>query len=65
MHVRDILGHTTVQSMEVYTHMIDFGDEEFVSQVAKTSDEACKLVEAGFEYVCTASDSLMIFRKRK
>ena len=65
LHVMDVLGDKSIENAMVYTHLVDFGDDEFVSQVAKTSEEACKLVEAGFEYVCTASDSLMIFRKRE
>lgn len=65
MHIVDVLGHKNILNTMVYTHLVDFGDDEFVSQVAKTSEDACKLVEAGFEFVCTASDSLMIFKKRK
>ena len=34
------------------------------SAVAKSVDEARKLVEEGFEYVCQ-KDDLMLFRKRK
>ena len=65
LHVKHILGHKRIESTMVYTHLIDFEDEEYVSQVAKTAEEARKLVEAGFEYVCTAPDYLMIFKKRK
>ena len=48
----------------IYTHLVRFGDEEFVSAVAKTVDEARKLVEAGFEFV-TEVEGAKIFRKRK
>ena len=34
-------------------------------EVVKQVEEACQLVEAGFEYVCTAPENLMILRKRK
>jgi len=34
-------------------------------EVVKQVEEACQLVEAGFEYVCTTPENLMIFRKRK
>jgi len=37
---------------------------EFTVRVAKTLDEACKLVEAGFDYV-TDFEGDKIFRKRK
>ena len=38
---------------------------EYITKVAKEAEEACQLLEAGFEYVLTAPDRLMIFRKRK
>ena len=38
--------------------------DEFTVRVAKTLDEACKLVEAGFDYV-TDMDDGKIFRRRK
>jgi hypothetical protein len=34
-------------------------------QVAETADEASKLVEAGFEYVCTTPEKFMLFKIRK
>ena len=40
-------------------------DEEYVSKVAKTADEAGSLIDAGFDYVCTTPDELMIFKKKK
>jgi hypothetical protein len=33
--------------------------------VASNIEEAQKLIEAGFEYVCTTTENLMLFRKRK
>jgi hypothetical protein len=42
-----------------------FQDEkEYISKVAKTEKEVCKLVEAGFEYVTDLKEA-KIFRKRK
>ena len=38
--------------------------EEFVCKVAKTVEEASKLIESGFEYV-TEVDCVKLFRKRK
>jgi len=43
---------------------MEFQDDEYTCKVAKNLDEACKLVEAGFEYV-TEMDNIKIFRKRK
>ena len=39
-------------------------EEEFYVRTAKTVEEACKLIEVGFEYVCDM-DGVKIFRKRK
>jgi len=44
--------------------LISFESDEYSSAVAKTLDEARKLVEAGFEYV-TDVDGNKLFRKRK
>jgi len=41
-------------------------NDEFHVAVAKTTEEACKLVEVGFEYVTGEyQDGGKIFRKRK
>jgi len=48
----------------IYAHLIRLSDEEFVSAVAKTVDEARKLAEAGFEYVTTLED-VRLFGNRK
>jgi len=34
-------------------------------KAANSHREAIKLVEGGFEYVCTTPDGVMLFRKRK
>ena len=59
-----VLGHKRIQNTLVYTQLIDLSDDEYVSKVAKTVQEACQLVESGFEYV-TEMDDLKIFRKPK
>jgi len=41
-----------------------FETDEYSSAVAKTLDEARKLVEAGFEYV-TDIEGVSLFRKRR
>jgi hypothetical protein len=37
---------------------------DYIVKVAATIDEACKLLEVGFEYI-TEIDSQKLFRKRK
>lgn len=64
LYVKEQLGHKRIETTLVYTHLIRFSDEEYVSAVARTVDEVRKLVEAGFEYV-TEIDGAKIFRKRK
>jgi hypothetical protein len=39
--------------------------DEWHSAIAKTTEEAKKLVEARFEYICTTPEETMLFRKRR
>jgi len=64
LHVKWLLGHKRIENTLVYTHLIDFRNEEYVVRVASTVKEACQLVEAGFDYV-TEMNSVKLFRKRK
>ena len=59
-----MLSHKSIQKTLVYTQMVEFKSEEYISATAKTTEDAQKLVEAGFEYV-TEIDGLKLFRKRK
>ena len=65
LHVKHILGHKRIENTLIYTHLIDFGNEEYSSKVAKNAEEACQLVEARYDFVCNTSDGFSIFRKRK
>jgi len=65
LHVMNILGHKRIQNTLIYTQLVDFKNDEYASKVAKNAEEACDLIEAGFEYVCTTPENLTIFRKRK
>jgi len=64
LYVMKLLGHKNINNTLVYTQLVDFGEEEYITKVAWTLEEACKLVEAGFEYVCEV-EGAKIFRKRK
>jgi hypothetical protein len=59
-----VLGHKSIQNTLKYTQLIDICEDEYVSRVARTTPEACQLVDAGFEYVCEIQGD-KIFRKRK
>ena len=59
-----LLGHKNIQNTLIYTQLVNFERDEYHSAVAKTVEEARKLIEAGFEYICHYK-GVMIFRKRK
>lgn len=70
LHVKQLLGHKRIQNTMVYVNLeaAIFTDrnDEFHVAVAKDTEEACKLVKVGFEYVTGEyRDGGMIFRKRK
>ena len=69
LHVKKVMGHrsilTTQRYVELYTEIYgDLQPEDYVCEVASTIDEAKKLVEAGFEYVCEVNGE-QLFRKVK
>ena len=64
LHVMKMLGHRNIQNTLVYTQLADFESDEYHSAVAKTVEEARKLVESGFTFVCD-TDDIRLFSKRK
>ena len=52
LHVMRILGHRSINNTLKYTQLVNFQNDDYTSKVANTIEEACELVEAGFEYVC-------------
>jgi len=64
LYVMRMLGHKSIQNTLVYTQMVQFKKEEYISATASTIEDAQKLVESGFEYV-TEIDGVKLFRKRK
>jgi len=69
-HVKEILGHKSIRSTEVYIHIEKqlyrngANDDEFTVKVATTPKEITALLETGFEYIM-AKEDLAYFRKRK
>jgi hypothetical protein len=67
-HVKHLLGHRSLTSTEIYINMEQAmfltKNEDFHVKAVSTLDEACKLLELGFEYVCEM-DGQKLFRKRK
>ena len=64
IHVMKLLGHRNINNTLLYTQLVNFESNEYHVATAKTVEEACRLVEVGFEYV-TEMDGIKIFRKRK
>jgi len=68
IHVMKLLGHRNINNTLVYITLEEAlfqgGSDEFYSAVARSVEEARKLIEAGFEYVCDF-DGIKLFRKRK
>lgn len=64
LHVMRLLGHKNIKNTMRYTQLVDFGEQDYVVKVAWTLEEACKLLEGGFQYVCDY-DKGKIFRKPK
>jgi len=62
------LGHKSIKNTLIYVQLENAlyqkFDDGYVSKVATTVEEVCKLVDAGFDYVCDVGDA-KAFRKRK
>jgi integrase len=65
LYVMQLLGHKSIKNTLKYTQLINFESEEYVCKAATTTKEAAQLVEAGFQYICTTPENVMLFRKRK
>ncbi len=64
LHVMQLLGHRNIETTLIYTQLVNFEKDEYYSAIAHNVEEAKKLIESGFEYVCT-HENTMLFRKRK
>jgi len=64
LYVKQLLGHKRLENTEIYTHLIEFENDEFHSATARTIEEAKQLIETGFEYVMDM-EGIKLFRKRK
>jgi len=64
LYAMKILGHRNIQNTLLYTQLISFESDDYHSATAQNVQEAQKLVEARFEFVCNFDD-IKLFRKRK
>jgi len=66
LYVKQQLGHKHLENTEIYTHLINFGSEEYHTAFAKTLAEEEKLLQEAFEFVrFSEKDQVAIYRKRK
>src|SRR2546428_2426767 len=66
LYVMKILGHRSISNTIRYTQLVDFKDgESFTCKVAKSAEDAVKLVETGFEFVSSFPDGIQLYKKRK
>jgi hypothetical protein len=64
LFTKEVMGWKKLETALFYLQNLSFGSDEFHVCVARSLEEACRLVEQGFEYV-TEVDGAKIFRKRK
>jgi integrase/recombinase XerD len=64
LFVKQQMGHRKIETTLVYTQLIDNNEPEYLSAVARTVQEASKLIESGYDYVCDV-DGFKLFRKLK
>jgi len=68
LYVKKILGHKTIQNtlkyIDLEANLFGISDEQFITKIATTPEEACKLIEVGFEKH-DEFDGIHIYRKRK
>jgi len=68
IHVQQLLGHKSINNTMIYINLeraiFKESNEEFTVRAVDTLEEACKIMEVGFEYVCDM-DGKKLFRKRK
>jgi len=67
LHVMRLLGHRNIKNTLTYIQIereLFKHEKQYISRVAHNIEEACSLIEAGFEYVCDYN-GLKLFRKPK
>lgn len=71
LHVKEFLGHKEIDNTLVYISLDkklfqNIPDDSFITRIAHDAQQACELIETGFEYVTGEySDGGKIFRRRK
>ena len=59
LKVMRLLGHKNIANALVYTQLVEFEDDDkYCTAVANNVQDARKLLETGFEYVCSHKDEM-------
>jgi integrase/uncharacterized protein YlaI len=64
LHVKERLGHKSIQNTMIYTHLVTFEADEYITKRTNDINEAEELLKAGFDYVMDM-EGYKLFRKRK
>jgi len=66
LYVKQLLGHKDLRTTLRYTQLLNLQDnEEWICKATRSTEEASKLIEVGFQYALTTPDGTMLFKKRK
>ncbi len=63
-NVKYLLGHKSIANTDRYIQLVPFEGDEYYSEIAKTVEEARKLIESGYSFVCDFEGN-KLFRKAK
>ena len=71
LYVAELLGHKCIENTRLYIQLEkslfkDLPNDQFITRIALDTEQACQMIEVGFEYVTGEyNDGGKIFRKRK
>jgi hypothetical protein len=71
LDVAEFLGHKDIENTRLYIQLEksvfkNLSNDQFITKIANNTDDACKLIEVGFEYITGEyNNGGKIFRKRK